>query len=109
MSIVKVGARTATPLQSGLCWHHLGAAGSITGAAREQAKRVTYGIIYGLSAYGLSAQLADQGVTVVAAQQMINSFLACFPGMTPHDSSLNDSHMHDHICYTNHTLYALPG
>lgn len=43
------------------------AAGAVVSKAdREKAKRVCYGIIYGLGAYGLSKQL--QGVDVAAAQ-----------------------------------------
>jgi hypothetical protein len=38
------------------------------------------GIIYGLSAFGLAQQLADQGVGPAAAQGLIDSFLARFPG-----------------------------
>jgi DNA polymerase I-like protein with 3'-5' exonuclease and polymerase domains len=47
---------------------------------RERAKRVTYGIVYGLSAFGLAQQLSGQGVTKESAQQMINSFLSRFAG-----------------------------
>lgn len=48
--------------------------------AREQAKRVVYGIVYGQTAFGLAQQLADQGVSTAAAQAMIDGFLARFPG-----------------------------
>jgi DNA polymerase-1 len=47
---------------------------------RERAKRVVYGIVYGLTPYGLAQQLVEQGVTTTAAQSMIDSFLARFPG-----------------------------
>lgn len=47
---------------------------------REQAKRVVYGIVYGQTAYGLAQQLSDQVVSTAAAQGMIDSFLARFPG-----------------------------
>lgn len=49
---------------------------------RDRAKRVCYGILYGMSAFGLSQALADQGVgSAAAAQALIDSFLSRFPGV----------------------------
>lgn len=50
---------------------------------RERAKRVTYGIIYGLTPYGLAAQLAEEGAApdYDAASRLITSFLAYFSGV----------------------------
>lgn len=59
----------------------LAPAGQLPANARERAKRVTYGIIYGLTPFGLSQQLRDQGVTVAAAELLIDSFLAAFPAV----------------------------
>ncbi|GAX74846.1 hypothetical protein CEUSTIGMA_g2292.t1 [Chlamydomonas eustigma] len=48
---------------------------------REKAKRVTYGIVYGIGPVGLAAQLQDQGVSVAAAGMLISSFLEHFSGV----------------------------
>lgn len=48
---------------------------------RERAKRVVYGIVYGLTPFGLAQQLADQGVSTAGAQSLIDGFLARFPGV----------------------------
>jgi hypothetical protein len=53
---------------------------AVTKADREMAKRVTYGICYGLTPFGLAAALADQGVDVAAASKLLNSFLNSFRG-----------------------------
>lgn len=53
-------------------------AGEVTPSEREQAKRVTYGIIYGLTPFGLSHQLQAQGVNLAAAARLIASFLGYF-------------------------------
>lgn len=55
-------------------------AGEVDANTRERAKRVVYGIIYGLSAFGLSQQLTEQGLTVEAADTLIKSFLNRFQG-----------------------------
>jgi DNA polymerase-1 len=52
----------------------------VSSEARERAKRVVYGIVYGQTSFGLAQQLADQGVSTGAAQAMIDGFLARFPG-----------------------------
>lgn len=60
--------------------HTATCAGEVEASTRERAKRVVYGIIYGLSAFGLSQQLAEQGVTVEGADALIKSFLNRFQG-----------------------------
>jgi hypothetical protein len=50
---------------------------------REMAKRVTYGICYGLTPFGLAAALAEQGVDVAAASKLLSSFLNTFRGGWP--------------------------
>ena len=44
---------------------------------RQQAKQISYGIIYGISAEGLSEQLS---IDKVQADRMITEFLEAFPG-----------------------------
>ena len=53
----------------------------MTVAEREKAKRVTYGIIYGLSAWGLGQGPAGLGIPVGQAQALITSFLNHFSGV----------------------------
>ena len=54
----------------------------VTVAEREKAKRVTYGIIYGLSAWGLGQGSAGLGIPVGQAQALITSFLNHFSGVS---------------------------
>ena len=52
--------------------------------ARDTAKRVVYGIVYGLGAPRLAEQLREHGAvhtTPRDAQALINTFLAAFPGV----------------------------
>jgi DNA polymerase I-like protein with 3'-5' exonuclease and polymerase domains len=57
-----------------------GETGSLTASAkREQAKRCVYGIVYGISAFGLSEQLKEQGVTIKQCQALMDSFFCRFP------------------------------
>lgn len=65
-------------------------AGEVDASTRERAKRVVYGIIYGLSAFGLSQQLSGQGVTVEGAEALINSFLNRFQGE-------GNMHLYQHV------------
>jgi len=76
-----------------------GSSTSVTPQMRERAKRVTYGIVYGLSAFGLAQQLSEQGVTKESAQQMINSFLSRFAGcpLTPCPLALSTAVFHTHM------------
>ena len=48
---------------------------------RAKAKMVTYGIIYGLTAWGLAKGPGGLGISVPQAQNLINSFLQHFSGV----------------------------
>ncbi|MCU0651242.1 MAG: DNA polymerase, partial [Candidatus Omnitrophica bacterium] len=50
----------------------------VTDDMRNSAKRINFGIVYGLSAYGLSR---DLGIPVQAAQQFIDAYFATYPGV----------------------------
>ena len=52
----------------------------MTTEERARAKTVTYGIIYGLTPFGLAKVL---GLSVAAAQDLITSFLQRFSGVCP--------------------------
>lgn len=52
--------------------------GDVTQLQRSRAKAVSFGIPYGISAYGLGEQL---GVNTTEAQALIDSFYAAFPGV----------------------------
>lgn len=53
----------------------------VTCEEREKAKKVTYGIVYGLSAWGLAKGPAGLGIEVSQAQALISSFLNHFRGV----------------------------
>ena len=53
----------------------------MTAEEREKAKRVTYGIVYGLSAWGLAKGPAGLGIEVAQAHTLISSFLNHFKGV----------------------------
>lgn len=53
----------------------------VTAEEREKAKRVTYGIIYGLSPWGLAKGPGGLGIHVGQAQNLITSFLSHFSGV----------------------------
>ncbi|UXR77442.1 MULTISPECIES: DNA polymerase I [unclassified Staphylococcus] len=53
-------------------------ADEVTSLMRRQAKAVNFGIVYGISDYGLSQSL---GITRKEAQQFIDDYLAHFPGV----------------------------
>lgn len=55
---------------------------AVTSEERDKAKRVTYGIIYGLSAWGLAKGPAGLGIQVGQAQNLITSFLNHFYGVS---------------------------
>ncbi|GAB4813275.1 hypothetical protein N2152v2_000321 [Parachlorella kessleri] len=61
-------------------WLGSGSVGAVSKQDREKAKRVCYGIIYGLTAWGL-AQQQGTNLTKSSAQALINSFLDSFPGV----------------------------
>lgn len=50
----------------------------VTDEMREMAKRVNFGIVYGLTAFGLSR---DLGITLEEAQQFIDAYFARYPGV----------------------------
>ncbi len=54
---------------------------AVASEEREKAKRVTYGIIYGLSAWGLAKGPGGLGIQVCQAQNLITSFLNHFSGV----------------------------
>ena len=55
----------------------------VTCEEREKAKKVTYGIVYGLSAWGLAKGPSGLGIEVSQAQALISSFLNHFRGVQP--------------------------
>ncbi|HEV2427064.1 MAG TPA: DNA polymerase, partial [Acidimicrobiales bacterium] len=50
--------------------------GEVTNDQREQAKAVSYGLVYGMEAYGLSQRL---GIPVPAAREVIDRYFSGFP------------------------------
>lgn len=50
----------------------------VTGEMRDVAKRVNFGIVYGLTSYGLSR---DLGISVVEAQSFIDAYFLRYPGV----------------------------
>ena len=50
----------------------------VSGEQREQAKAVSYGLAYGMEAYGLSQRL---GVSVSAAKEIMEKYFAGFPSL----------------------------
>jgi DNA polymerase-1 len=50
----------------------------VTSEQREQAKAVSYGLAYGMEAYGLSQRL---GVSVAAAKEVMDKYFAGFPSL----------------------------
>jgi DNA polymerase I-like protein with 3'-5' exonuclease and polymerase domains len=57
------------------------AVGAVTPAERSRTKQIVYGLIYGLSAYGLAQASGALALSVPAAQELIDSFLRRFPGV----------------------------
>ena len=53
----------------------------VTSEERKKAKTVTYGIVYGLSAWGLAKGSAGLGIDTGQAQNLISSFLDHFQGV----------------------------
>src|ERR1019366_2725764 len=51
---------------------------NVTSQQREQAKAVSYGLAYGMEAYGLSQRL---GLTVSAAREIMDRYFAGFPSL----------------------------
>jgi DNA polymerase-1 len=59
----------------------------VTSEQRRQAKTVNFGIIYGISAYGLAQQL---GITNTAAAALIKAYLERYPGVEAFMSHIKD-------------------
>ncbi|GEP84116.1 DNA polymerase I [Staphylococcus piscifermentans] len=57
----------------------------VDGLMRRQAKAVNFGIVYGISDYGLSQSL---GISRKAAKQFIDDYLASFPGVKQYMSDI---------------------
>ena len=89
-----------SPASYGAC-----ADAAVTGEEREKAKKVTYGIVYGLSAWGLAKGSAGLGIEVSQAQALISSFLNHFRGVQTSPcysaclSRLRMLNMHCSTCY----------
>ncbi|KXZ47865.1 hypothetical protein GPECTOR_32g478 [Gonium pectorale] len=65
---------------------------------REQAKRVIYGIIYGMTPQGLAAQLAEHGLGLEEAAALRASFLRHFAGVQSFiTSSLHHARRHGYV------------
>ncbi len=59
--------------------------GEVTSLMRRQAKAVNFGIIYGISSWGLSEQL---GISSAEANQLIDSFYEAYPELKQYMQSL---------------------
>ena len=60
----------------------------VTHEQREQAKAVSYGLAYGMEAYGLSQRL---GVSVSAAKEVMDKYFAGFPSLRAYmDATIKD-------------------
>lgn len=57
-------------------------ASEVTPEMRRRAKAVNFGIVYGISTYGLSEQL---GISVPEAKEIMESFHRAFPGLEEYD------------------------
>ena len=58
---------------------------SVTSDQRRQAKAVNFGILYGISSFGLSE---DLGINVVSAKKFIDGYLATYPGISKYMDDL---------------------
>ncbi|KAK9804751.1 hypothetical protein WJX72_003400 [[Myrmecia] bisecta] len=55
--------------------------GPVSEVERAHAKQVTYGMIYGMTAFGISRGAGGLRIQLAAAQQLIDSFLQTFKGV----------------------------
>ena len=62
---------------------------------RRQAKAVNFGIIYGISGFGLSE---DLGINLYEAKDFIDNYLATFPGIKEYmDKVVSDAHKNGYV------------
>lgn len=71
----------------------------VTPAIRRSAKAVNFGIIYGISGFGLSKQL---GVSVGEANDFINKYLSRFPELAEYMERCKDEAKHHEYVTTAH-------
>lgn len=64
----------------------------VTGEMREQAKAVNFGIVYGISDYGLSQNL---GITRKEAKEFIDRYFAIYPGVKVYMEEIVQQAKHD--------------
>ncbi|KAG2490280.1 hypothetical protein HYH03_011232 [Edaphochlamys debaryana] len=88
-SLQELLRRGTDPRGAGDAFRHIAAAwlrpgtdpADVSSRDREQAKRIIYGIIYGMTPQGLAQALAEQGVGVDEAAGLRASFLRAFAGV----------------------------
>ena len=62
---------------------------------RRQAKAVNFGIIYGISGFGLSE---DLGINLYEAKDFIDNYLKTFPGIKEYmDKVVADAHKNGYV------------
>ncbi len=68
---------------------------SVTKEMRRNAKAVNFGIIYGISSYGLSENI---GITPKEAAKFIEDYLITYPGIKNYmDKSISDAHKNGYV------------
>jgi len=79
--------------ETAMAIHHLADAGKVTKSIRSSAKAVNFGVIYGLTAYGLARDLSKKYNRLVEnaeAQQYIDGLFAAFPGIQDWQIAVKD-------------------
>ena len=67
----------------------------VTGEMRRKAKTANFGIIYGISAFGLSARL---GIPRGEAKELINGYFSSFPGVKRYiDKTIEQAHKDGYV------------